>query len=113
MALNLLHEGAHATSDLFASGNPDRFTLSEWRLPLGAGGPHLTAAALAIADCTVVGTREVGDHTTVFAQVRRFTADDSAQPLLYGRRRYARWSDATAAARKELLCRHVTPCPIS
>ncbi|MFD7068874.1 flavin reductase family protein [Streptomyces sp. NPDC059913] len=100
LALNLLHEQAQATSDLFSSGNPDRFALSEWRLPLGAGGPHLTQAAHAVADCTVAGTREVGDHTAVFVRVRRFTADESAQPLLYGRRRYARWSHATAPARE-------------
>ncbi|MFE7615615.1 flavin reductase family protein [Streptomyces sp. NPDC057496] len=100
LALNLLHEKARATSDLFGSGDPDRFALTPWHLPLGAGGPHLTGAAHAIADCEVTGTREVGDHTAVFVRVRRFTADDAAAPLLYGRRRYARWSHAVTGARE-------------
>ncbi|POX37957.1 flavin reductase [Streptomyces sp. Ru73] len=95
-ALNLLHEGARATSDLFASGAPDRFDRTEWRLPLGAGGPHLTADAHATADCAVAGTAGFGDHTAVFAEVGRVTVREPAQPLLYGRRRYARWSDAAA-----------------
>ncbi|MYV56323.1 flavin reductase family protein [Streptomyces sp. SID3212] len=100
LALNLLHEDARDTSDLFASGAADRFTRTEWRLPLGAGGPHLTAAAHAIADCAVVGTEEVGDHTAVFVRVHRVTQHENAEPLLYARRRYARWSDATTGAKE-------------
>jgi flavin reductase (DIM6/NTAB) family NADH-FMN oxidoreductase RutF len=96
LALNLLHENARDVSNLFASGAVDRFAQCEWRLPLGAGGPHLTEAAHAIADCAVVHTEEVGDHVAVFARVHRVTQREDAEPLLYGRRRYARWSDATA-----------------
>ncbi|MFD6419968.1 flavin reductase family protein [Streptomyces sp. NPDC060194] len=95
-ALNLLHEDARTTSDLFASGDPDRFDRVEWRLPLGAGGPHLTAAAHAIADCAVVHTVPFGDHTAVFARADRVTVRPAARPLLYGLRRYATWSAATA-----------------
>ncbi|MER5220682.1 flavin reductase family protein [Streptomyces flaveus] len=95
-ALNLLHERARAASDLFASGAPDRFERTEWRLPLGARGPHLTAAAHAIADCRVVETVAFGDHTAVFAAADRVTVRPTAQPLLYGLRRYAGWSDAAA-----------------
>ncbi|MGK5636838.1 flavin reductase family protein [Streptomyces sp. URMC 126] len=93
-ALNLLHERARATSDLFASGAPDRFERTRWRMPLGAGGPHLTSSAHAVADCTVVETAVFGDHTAVFAEARRVNVRPSAQPLLYGLRRYARWSAA-------------------
>lgn len=100
LALNLLHEGAQEVSDLFASGDPRRFARCEWRLPLGAGGPHLTRAAHAVADCAVVGTREVGDHTAVFVRVRGFTCEESVQPLLYGRRRYGSWSRAVAVVRE-------------
>ncbi|MEV1054183.1 flavin reductase family protein [Streptomyces sp. NPDC049887] len=96
-ALNLLHERARSTSDLFASGDPTRFERTEWRLPLGAGGPHLTASAHAVADCAVVKTAAFGDHTAVFAEARRVTVRPSAQPLLYGLRRYAEWSAAAAA----------------
>ncbi|MEU6309501.1 flavin reductase family protein [Streptomyces sp. NPDC047014] len=97
-SLNLLHERARATSDLFASGAPDRFERVEWRLPLGAGGPHLTADAHAVADCTVVRTVGFGDHTAVFAEVGRVTVRDDPQPLLYGLRRYALWSGASSTA---------------
>ncbi|MFJ6938964.1 flavin reductase family protein [Streptomyces sp. NPDC101132] len=94
-AVNLLHEDARDASQVFASGADDRFERVEWRLPLGAGGPHLTADAHATADCEVVRTVEMGDHTAVFAGVRRVTLrENAAPPLLYGRRRYARWSDA-------------------
>lgn len=96
-ALNLLHERARGTSDLFASGAADRFDRTEWRLPLGAGGPHLTEDAHAVADCTVVRTVAFGDHTAVFAEVGRVTVRDDPQPLLYGLRRYALWSEAAAA----------------
>ncbi|MFF9868845.1 flavin reductase family protein [Streptomyces sp. NPDC013953] len=95
-ALNLLHERARATSDLFASGAPDRFERTQWRLPLGASGPHLTSSAHAVADCTVVETAVFGDHTAVFAEARRISVRPAAQPLLYGLRRYARWSAAAA-----------------
>ncbi|APU44161.1 oxidase [Streptomyces sp. TN58] len=95
-ALNLLHERARGASDLFASGAPDRFERIEWRLPLGAGGPHLTADAHAVADCAVVRTIGFGDHTAVFAEVRRVTVREDPQPLLYGLRRYAQWSQAAS-----------------
>ncbi|SDM46214.1 flavin reductase family protein [Streptomyces wuyuanensis] len=95
-ALNLLHERARGTSDLFASGDPARFERTEWRLPLGASGPHLTASAHAVADCSVVKTAAFGDHTAVFAEAHRVTVRPAAQPLLYGLRRYAEWSAAAA-----------------
>ncbi|MFE6406632.1 flavin reductase family protein [Streptomyces sp. NPDC057837] len=100
-ALNLLHEEARSVSDLFASAGTDRFARAEWRLPLGAAGPHLTEAALAVADCTVVHAVEVGDHTAVFGRVTRVTQTDGRSPLLYGRRRYARWSAAASAPAPE------------
>jgi flavin reductase (DIM6/NTAB) family NADH-FMN oxidoreductase RutF len=92
-ALNLLHKRGRATSDLFGSSAPDRFARAEWRLPLGAGGPHLIDAAHAIADCVVTGTIEVGDHTAVLGEVLDVAfLDPSPEPLLYGLRRYASWS---------------------
>ncbi|MFE2149813.1 flavin reductase family protein [Streptomyces lavendulae] len=96
VAVNLLHENARPVSDLFASGAPDRFARTEWRLPLGAGGPHLAAAAHAVADGEVVEAVEFGDHTAVFVRITRVSLHDGEEPLLYGKRRYARWTDATA-----------------
>ncbi|WP_424211358.1 flavin reductase family protein [Streptomyces sp. BI20] len=90
--LNLLHEGARAVSDLFASGDPDRFDHVDWRLPLGAGGPHLIESAHAFADCAVERALRIGDHTAVFARVSRVTVREDPAPLLYGLRRYGAWS---------------------
>lgn len=89
-AVNLLHDGARATADLFASGDPDRFDRVPWAA--GAGGPYLTESAHAVADCQVVGTVHIGDHTVVFGEVRRIETrrDDPPRPLLYGLRQY--WS---------------------
>ncbi|MEU8772388.1 flavin reductase family protein [Streptomyces sp. NPDC048606] len=95
VAVNLLHENARLVADLFASGAADRFQRTEWRLPLGAGGPHLTEAAHAIADGEVTHAVEFGTHTAVFVRVTRVSQHDDVDPLLYGKRRYARWTDAT------------------
>ncbi|AZM91693.1 flavin reductase family protein [Streptomyces sp. W1SF4] len=96
VAVNLLHENARPVSDLFASGAPDRFERVEWRLPLGAGGPHLAGSSHAIADGEVTQAVEFGDHTAVFVRISRVSLHDGEEPLLYGKRRYARWTDATA-----------------
>lgn len=96
VAVNLLHENARPVSDLFASGAPDRFERVEWRLPLGAGGPHLAEASHAVADGEVVRAVEFGDHTAVFVRITRVSLREDEAPLLYGKRRYARWTDATA-----------------
>ncbi|MFG2794184.1 flavin reductase family protein [Streptomyces sp. NPDC048419] len=99
LAVNLLHGSAWRTSELFASGMADRFERTAWRLPLGAGGPHLILDAHAIADCTVGDTVHVGDHTAIFAEVSKVTLlEGTPEPLLYGHRRYARWSDTTETA---------------
>ena len=94
LAVNILHEQARATADLFASGDPGRFGRVDWRLPEGAAGPHLIDDAHVIADCMVVQTVEIGASCAVFAEVTRVTGQRIAEPLLYGRHRYARWSDA-------------------
>jgi flavin reductase (NADH) len=96
LTVNILHEQARATADLFASGDPGRFDHVGWRLPEGAAGPHLIDDAHVIADCTIVQTVEIGANCAVFAEVTAVIRQDIAEPLLYGRRRYARWSDAAA-----------------
>jgi flavin reductase (DIM6/NTAB) family NADH-FMN oxidoreductase RutF len=91
-AVNLLHDRAEATATLFASGAADRFDRVPWSREPVSGVPHLVEAAHAIADCSVEQTLRVGDHLVVFGTVHRVRTqpERSANPLLYGMRRY--WS---------------------
>jgi len=103
-SLNLLSEDAEEVSRRFAAPVEDRFAGVEWRLPYGASGPHLTADAHATADCLIANAVAVGDHTVLFGDVERVSVRESeARPLLYGQRRYARWSDAVAGAEPLLV----------
>ena len=91
-AVNLLHERAQTTAELFASGDPDRFERVGWRCADGAAGPHLWEDAHAVADCRVADTMLVGDHMVVFGEVLRVVRPaPDGRPLLYGLRRYSRW----------------------
>ncbi|MFD7443587.1 flavin reductase family protein [Streptomyces sp. NPDC059909] len=93
--LNLLHSDARGTSELFASGDGDRFERVRWQLDEEAAGPHLTEDAHTTADCEVVHTAPVGDHMVVFGEVRRVTERHQPTPLLYGLRQYACWKGLT------------------
>lgn len=93
-AVNLLHAQSRPTAELFASGAPDRFERVGWHAHEGAAGPHLAYSSHSIADCSVISTQVVGDHTVVFGKVDVVTQLRSEQPLLYGLRRYASWPPA-------------------
>ncbi|MDH6709599.1 flavin reductase (DIM6/NTAB) family NADH-FMN oxidoreductase RutF [Kitasatospora sp. MAA19] len=90
-AVNLLHADGRGTAELFASGDPDRFDTTTWRLPPGAGGPHLVRDAHAVADCRVGQVVPVGGQRMVFGEVVRITELSDAPPLLYGRRQFSTW----------------------
>ncbi|HYQ62598.1 flavin reductase family protein [Actinophytocola sp.] len=95
-AVNLLHEGARDTAQLFASGAPDRFERIRWRNEPSFGGPHLVDMAHAVADCQIVRTVCVGDHIVVFGEVLGLARhDEVTSPLLYGFRQYSSWSAGT------------------
>ncbi|MFE5810269.1 flavin reductase family protein [Streptomyces sp. NBC_01232] len=91
-SVNFLHAEAQETAELFASGNPDRFALTPWEQPPGPGGPHLVRDAHTVADCEVVLTQRMGDHVTVYGEVRRISRQHSLPPLLYGQRQFRSWS---------------------
>ncbi|MFI2437075.1 flavin reductase family protein [Streptomyces sp. NPDC018693] len=95
-AVNLLHDEAQPSAELFASGAADRFDRVRWETPAGACGPHLVNSAHTVADCVVSHSRPVGDHVVTMGRVRRVTRLRSQQPLLYGLRRYATWPQALA-----------------
>ncbi|GAX51791.1 flavin reductase family protein [Streptomyces olivochromogenes] len=90
--VNLLHADARAVAELFASGNPDRFTTTPWQRAPDAAGPHLIRDAHTVADCTVALTQRMGDHITVYGQTRRITSLSTRPPLLYGLREFRPWS---------------------
>ena len=93
-AVNLLHDQARAVAELFASRTADRFAQVRWTGGGATAGPHLLDAAHTIADCDVVDSSVVGDHTVVLGQVRAVSRLRPQRPLLYGLRRYATWSDS-------------------
>ncbi|MGW3011259.1 flavin reductase family protein [Streptomyces sp. NPDC001219] len=90
-AVNLLHEEARDTAELFASGNPNRFRMVPWEQAPDAGGPHLPRDAHTVADCNVVMTHQIGDHVTVFGEARLITHRHALPPLLYGLRQFRGW----------------------
>ncbi|MFI5943115.1 flavin reductase family protein [Streptomyces uncialis] len=90
-AVNLLHDGARATAELFASGAPHRFDQVRWEYPVTGGGPHLVEDAHTVADCEVSGHQVVGSHAVVFGEVTAVHHRSPPRPLLYGLRRYAAW----------------------
>ncbi|MFG3286710.1 flavin reductase family protein [Streptomyces sp. NPDC048111] len=91
-AVNLLHEGAQETAELFASGNPERFHMVPWEQEADSGGPHLVRDAHTVADCDVSALHRTGDHVTVFGAARLITQRQGALPLLYGLRQFRPWS---------------------
>ncbi|MGW0811400.1 flavin reductase family protein [Nonomuraea sp. NPDC002799] len=95
-AVNLLHERAKETAELFASGTPNRFDLVAWESVQGAGGPHLLEAAHAVADCRVARGVQVGLQHMVFGEPFRIRDLAAPEPLLYGLRQYTRWSKRPA-----------------
>jgi flavin reductase (DIM6/NTAB) family NADH-FMN oxidoreductase RutF len=92
-AVNLLHDGAQGTAELFASGEPDRFDRVGWRLDGDAAGPYLLDEVHAVADCRVNRALLVGDHVAVFGETTRIDVRVDGRPLLYGLRRYRGWPE--------------------
>ncbi|MFD7507248.1 flavin reductase family protein [Streptomyces sp. NPDC059850] len=92
-AVNLLHEHAAPTSELFSSGAPDRFDRVAWQAAAETGVPHLVDEAHTVADCEVRRSETVGDHMVVFGGVLRVRCLTPAppRPLVYGLRRYTGW----------------------
>ncbi|MGW3724107.1 flavin reductase family protein [Streptomyces sp. NPDC000851] len=91
-SVNLLSDAGRPVAELFASGASDRFDQVKWEDAPGCGGPHLPDVAHAVADCRVLRTEPVGDHTVVFGEVERsVTWTPAPQPLIYGLRSYAVW----------------------
>lgn len=91
-SVNLLHQRARPTAELFASGDVDRFRRVRW-VPAPVGGPHLLDAAHTLADCVVAAEQAVGDHSVVMGKVVEVSCLRPPAPLLYGMRRYGSWME--------------------
>lgn len=102
-ALNLLHQEAKGTAELFASGIPGRFGLVDWATPPRRTGPHLVTDAHAVADCVVRRTELMGDHLVVFGHVVNVDVREGQGPLLYGQREYRGWEAEARKDTRELL----------
>lgn len=92
-AMNLLHDQAQRSAELFASGAPDRFDELAWTAGHCDAGPHLIDSAHTIADCAVADDLVVGDHTVVLGEVSQVHQLRAPRPLLYGMRRYGFWPE--------------------
>ncbi|AUS81303.1 oxidase [Actinoalloteichus sp. AHMU CJ021] len=90
-AVNFLSARARPVAELFASGDPDRFSRVRWAVGVGSGGPHLVGDADSVADCSVHSTHQVGDHVVVLGDVLAVHCEPERRPLLYGLRRYEAW----------------------
>ena len=87
-AVNLLRAESTHVADRFAAPGIDRFAGVRWRRS-PAGLPWLAADSTATADCNVSGALQVGDHTVLLGRLGEVSLR-SADPLLYGHRRYSR-----------------------
>ncbi|MFE1174110.1 flavin reductase family protein [Streptomyces sp. NPDC058773] len=88
--VNLLHDHARSTAELFAAPTPHRFRRTAWEPSPRLGLPWLSAGTHAIAECRATTIHVVGDHTVVYGEVVGVTAvrDSPYGPLLYGRRTF-------------------------
>lgn len=86
-AVNLLRADSRYLAERFALAGADKFFGVPWR-PSPSGLPWLVENTVAMADCTVTGAFEMGDHTVLLGRLDELSLQD-ASPLLYGHRRYA------------------------
>ncbi|MFR9674840.1 flavin reductase family protein [Streptomyces sp. TR06-5] len=94
-AVNLLHARGRTAAELFAGPVPDRFSRIGWEPSPLHGIPALTGHAHTVAECRVARSVPAADHTIVVGEVRNvLELPEAADPLMYGRRSYGRWTDA-------------------
>ncbi len=93
--VNILADNQQHISETFAgrvrTGDPYDFGIAEWSTRT-TGSPVLSGAVAAF-DCTLNTALEVGSHTIFLGEVRCI-CNREGQPLIYGRRAYARAEEA-------------------
>jgi flavin reductase (DIM6/NTAB) family NADH-FMN oxidoreductase RutF len=90
-AVNILGAEAATVSQRFASRADDKFDDVDWRL--GDNGlPILHRASIAWAECDLEHEVDTGDHVLLLGRVLCGESRSQAEPLVYFRRGYGRWS---------------------
>ena len=91
--VNMLPARGRAIAELFASGQPDRFSSVRWQPRGRLGLPWLEDCCRGWAECEVCEILIIEDHALVVGRV--IEAQSTAErPLLYGFRGYSAWPEA-------------------
>lgn len=90
--VNLLREGRHAVSEIFASPSPHKFAAVEWLPAAGSGLPLLVNDITAFVDCGLHAEIIAGTHAILIGSVRLSGRPDGNGPLVYHDRAYGRWT---------------------
>ncbi len=87
-AVNYLAHGRDRIANLFASKEGDKFSGIAWQ-PAGNAMPWLHQDSIALAECSVTGEVDAGDHIVVIADVDGGRVPEpGSRPLVYFRRGY-------------------------
>jgi flavin reductase (DIM6/NTAB) family NADH-FMN oxidoreductase RutF len=100
-AVNVLRNERERVSAVFAQARDDRFAGARWRPGPVTGMPLIHDDTVTYAECRVAAAVEAGDHVVVFGTIVGGASYTDATPLMYWRRRYAKWPvhhDEDAAA---------------
>lgn len=90
--VNVLSAGQDRLCRAFAVSGADKFAQVAYDPAPVSGSPRLAGAAAWI-DCAVHAVHTGGDHLIVVGRVAALGADDTAEPLLFHRGRFARLGD--------------------
>lgn len=91
--VNLLPEGRHTTSDLFASASAHKFADVRWEPSAALGLPVLVDHVLAFAECSLHTEIAAGTHAVLIGLVHTSgRVSRESGPLVYYDRTYGRWA---------------------
>jgi flavin reductase (DIM6/NTAB) family NADH-FMN oxidoreductase RutF len=91
--VNLLREGRHATSDVFASSSAHKFVGVRWKPSAAFGLPLLVDHILAFAECSLHTEITAGTHAILIGLVHTSgRVSRESGPLVYYDRTYGRWA---------------------
>lgn len=88
-AVHILSSDQESVSALFAASVPGSEKYGELSVELGVSGAPMFAGALAVLDCVLDQTLEVGTHTLMFGRVVHVNSEpEPGSPLIYYHRKY-------------------------